>query len=228
MGIPSEARSTRHLKAFTQYHLAALKADPATAHLIEPTEKLLSATLAALDAREAAEQLELDRQALAVRRDFDLDALTRTVELHVLGAVGKDRESGGYRSAFPRGLSALVGLRGKEQENATIELTLVLRTRFAEVGERYGANLEQLAKASSEAEDAWRTAERAAKSALVEEQIARSELVRQLHSNRGALRALYPRDRRRLASYFPPSHSRAAGEPDDADNEVTTPEVAAE
>lgn len=35
-------------------------------------------------------------------------------------------------------------------------------------------------------------------------------------------------DRRRLASYFPPSHSRAAGEPDDADNEVTPPEVAAE
>lgn len=67
-----------------------------------------------------------------------------------------------------------------------------------------------------------------AKSALVEEQIARSDLVRQLHSNRGALRALYPRDRRRLASYFPPSHSRAAGEPDGGEEEVTTPEVAAE
>ncbi len=67
-----------------------------------------------------------------------------------------------------------------------------------------------------------------AQSALVEEQLGRSDLVRQLHSNRGALRALCPRDRRRVASYFPPSHSRAAGEPDEAEEEVTTQEAAAE
>lgn len=34
MDIPSEARSTRHSKAFTQYHLAALRADAGTAHRI--------------------------------------------------------------------------------------------------------------------------------------------------------------------------------------------------
>ena len=122
-----------------------------------------------------------------MRKDFDLDELTRVVELAVLGAVGKDRATSAYRAAFPRGLSALVGLRGKAQK----------------------------------------AAERAAKTALVDEQIARAELVRQLHSNRGALRALYPRNARRVASYFPPSHSRAAREPDAADMDEAPVEATA-
>jgi len=227
MGIPNEQRATRHLRDFTLYHLAGLKADPAAPHLIEPTEQALSALLAALDKREAAERVELNQQALAVRKDFDLDELTRVVELAVLGAVGKDRATSAYRAAFPRGLSALVGLRGKAQEIANSELVIVLRQRFAEIGERYGTQLEQLAKGSTEAEDAWKAAERAAKTALVDEQIARAELVRQLHSNRGALRALYPRNGRSVASYFPPSHSRAAGEPDAADTDEAPVEATA-
>jgi hypothetical protein len=206
MGIPNETRSTRHLKAYALFHLAALKADPATPHLVEPTEKALGAALATLDKREAAEQTELNLQALATRKDFDLDALTRAVELGVLAAVGKDRESSGYRAAFPLGLTGLVDLRGRDQENATSRLTDVLRERFAQIAEQHGESLEQLAKAAAEADEAWRAAERASKAALTDEQIARSELVRQLHSNRGALRALYPRDARRVASYFPPNH----------------------
>ena len=208
MGIPNETRSTRHLKAFTLFHLAALKADPATPHLVQPAESALAGALGALERREVAEHLELDRQALATRKDFDLDTLTRAAELSVLAAVGKDRESSGYRAAFPLGLTGLVGLRGRPQENATLQLTGVLRARFTDIAQVYAANLEQLAKAAAEADDAWRAAERGAKAALVDEQIARSELVRQLHSNRGALRALYPRDARRVASYFPPSHSK--------------------
>jgi hypothetical protein len=222
MGIPNEQRATRHLRDFTLYHLAGLKADPAATHLIEPTEQALSAVLAALGKREAAETVELNQQALATRKDFDLDEVTRLVELAALAAVAKDRASSAYRAAFPRGLSWLVGLRGKAQEDANRELVTVLRLRFAELGEKYGTQLEQLAKSASEAEEAWRAAERAAKTALVEEQIARSDLVRQLHSNRGALRALYPRSPRRVASYFPPSHSRVAGEPDVAETEETT------
>jgi hypothetical protein len=81
---------------------------------------------------------------------------------------------------------------------------------IGELGESYGKEPEELGEAATKAEEAWRAAERVA---FTEEQIARSELVRQLHSNRGALRVLYP-SVRRVASYFPPSHSRAAGEPE--------------
>jgi len=158
-------------------------------------------------------------------QDFDLDTLTRAVELSVLAAVGKNRESSGYRAAFPLGLTGLVDLRGRDQENATLQLARVLRERFAEIAQGHAANLEQLAKAAAEADEAYRAAERAAKAALVDEQIARTELVRQLHSNRGALRALYPRDSRRIASYFPPTHTKGgedveAEDDSDVDGEV--------
>lgn len=132
----------------------------------------------------------------------------------MLAAVGKDRANAGYQAAFPQGLTGLVGLRGKAQEAATFAMTAALRARFAELAERHGADLKDFAKTAAEVEDAWRAAERSAETAFVEERTARSELVRQLHSNRGALRALYPRHSRRVASDFPPSHSRAAEEPE--------------
>lgn len=218
MGIPNENRSTSHLKAFTTYHLAALGADPACAHLVAPTEQALSALTAAFAIRETAERGELNAQALFSRKDYDLDEGTRRVELLVLSASGKDRQSSGYRAAFPRGLSGLVGLRGKAQLDATLAFTAVLRQRFPEIAEQNAVVVEQLAKIAVEAEDVWRAAERAERTAMTEEQITRSELVRQLHSNRGALRALYPRSGGRVATYFPPSHSRVAGEPDVADD----------
>lgn len=217
MGIPNESRSTTHLRAFTTYHLAALGADPACAHLIAGTEQSLNAVTAAFATREIAERNELNGQALFLRKDFDLDEATRRVELLVLSASGKDRQSSGYRAAFPRGLSGLVGLRGKAQLDATLAFTAVLRQRFPEVGEQNALALEQLAKTAVEAEDVWRAAERAARTAMTEEQIARTELVRQLHSNRGALRALYPRNAGRVATYFPPVYSRAAGDADETE-----------
>lgn len=220
MGIPNETRSTQHLKAFAVYHLAALRADASATHLVVATEGALKTLTVALATREAAEEAELNQQALFSRKDFDLDEATRAVELEVLAASGKNRSSIGYRAAFPRGLSELLGQRGKAQEAATFELTAALRKHFAEVAERSAARLDALATAAADAELAWRSAERTAKTAFVEEQIARSELVRQLHSNRGALSALYPRNGRRVASFFPPSHSRVAGDVEAAEDEA--------
>jgi hypothetical protein len=222
MSIPNEKRSTSHLKSFTLYHLAALRADPDAAHLIESTDKVLAELLRTHAAREAAEQEELNLQALFVRKDFDLDELTRVVELGVLAAVGKDRGSAGYRAAFPRGLSGLLGLRGKDQATSTVELTAALQARFSEIAERNANELDALAKTAAESEDDWRVAERTARTAFTEEQIARAELVRQLHSNRGALRALYPRNARRVASYFPASHSRASNDSEPEEDETVT------
>jgi hypothetical protein len=114
------------------YHLAALRADPEAAHLVEPTNKVLSELLTAYAAQETAEQDELNHQALFTRKDFDLDALT-----------------------------------GRDQEAATLELVTVLRARFGELAERHASQLEALAKAAAEAEQAWRSAERIAASWLV-------------------------------------------------------------
>jgi len=53
-------------------------------------------------------------------------------------------------------------------------------------------------------------------------------LYRQLHRNRGALRVLYPRNRRRVASFFPPAYSRATPEPiDDEGGEAEDAEQSA-
>lgn len=223
MGIPNEKRAASHLKAFTLFHLAALRADPAASHLVEPTERLLGDLTRAMALRESTADTELNSQALFQRKDFDLDELTRLVELAALASAGKDRASPGYRAAFPKGLSALLALRGKAQEAATLELTAALRARFPDIAELHGRRLDDLAKSAASAEDTWRSAERAMQTAFIEEQIARSELVRQLHSNRGALRALYPRKARRVASYFPPDYSRASSDADALELEETEP-----
>jgi hypothetical protein len=46
------------------------------------------------------------------------------------------------------------------------------------------------------------------RTARTEEDIARTELVQQLHRNRGSLRAEHPRDRHRVSSYFKESYDR--------------------
>jgi hypothetical protein len=88
------------------------------------------------------------------------------------------------------------------------------RQRFPELAERHAIKLDALAAAMMAAEQEVRATVANLSRTSVEERIARTELVRQLHKNRGALRALYPRNARRVASFFPPSHSRAAGEPE--------------
>jgi hypothetical protein len=116
--------------------------------------------------------------------------------------------------AFPKGLSALVADRGESQVAQVKQLATELRQRFPELAERHAAKLDSLAAAMIAAEQERRATVANLSRTSVEERIARTELVRQLHKNRGALRALYPRNARRVASFFPPSHSRAAGEPE--------------
>lgn len=67
MGIPNEARSSRHVERYASYHLAAIKAEPAAAHLVAPTEQLLTALRSAAAAHAAAEQAEVELAALFQR-----------------------------------------------------------------------------------------------------------------------------------------------------------------
>lgn len=62
MGIPNEARSSRHVERYASYHLAAIKAEPAAAHSVAPTEQLLTALRSAEVAHAAAEQAEVEER----------------------------------------------------------------------------------------------------------------------------------------------------------------------
>ena len=111
MAIPAETRSSEHLLGYGSYHVAALKADPESAHLTAAVEELIGALRTAFAAREAAEQAELEAFARYNRADFELDEACRICEIEVLAAVGKDRAHADYRAAFPKSLSALVADR---------------------------------------------------------------------------------------------------------------------
>jgi hypothetical protein len=146
------------------------------------------------------------------RADLDLDDACRVCELEVLAAVGKDRAHADYRATFPKGLSALVADRGRSQAAKVKALAGELTKRMPDLAGRHAAKLEALAAGMVDADDKLRAAQLATSSARNDERIARSELIRQLHRNRGALRAVYPRNIRRVRGFFPPSYSRAAGE----------------
>jgi hypothetical protein len=229
VSIPQETRSSEHLVRYCRYHVAALGADPQATHLVASTQRVLDALRAAVQASSSAESTRLAAAAVFNRKDFDLDEVVRVCELEVLAAVGKDRGQGDYRIAFPQGLSALVGLRGKEEATQVRELASVLRSRFSDVAVRHADTLERLATEMASAEDTLKAAERTLANAVTEEYVARAELVRQLHSNQGALRALYPRDRPRVASYFLATRRRGGASEEDVveggdDSEVTPAE----
>lgn len=219
MAIPNESRSSEHLLGYSLYHVAALKADPEASHLTAALEPIVSTVRSAFAARTASEQAELEVLARYSRADFDLDEACRICELEVLAAAGKDRAQANYRAAFPKGLSALVAERGRSQADKVRSLVAELKKRLPDVAERHATKLEALAAGMIEAEEALRAAETVTSGAMNDERIGRSELVRQLHRNRGALRVLYPRNRRRVASFFPPAYSRATPEPIDDEGE---------
>jgi hypothetical protein len=150
-----------------------------------------------------------------------LDEACRICEVEVLAAVGKDRAHADYRAAFPKSLSALVADRGRSQADKVKALAAELHKRLPDLGERHAAKLETLAAAMIDAEDKLRAAQLKTSTSRNDERIERSELVRQLHRNRGGLRILYPRNRRRVASFFPPVYSRVATEVVDDDGGET-------
>jgi hypothetical protein len=159
---------------------------------------------------EAKEEERIERLATLLRIDFELDDLTRKVNLEVLLAADQDRQSPLYRGTFPNGLSALVGLRGEQQARATMNMVDVLEERSPEGAKKHGAELEKLAESCEKAESAWRDSESAAAHAFGEERIARAVLIQQMQKNEGALLTIYPGQRRRVRSYFRPAHRRGA------------------
>jgi hypothetical protein len=224
MAISTARRSTDHILADARYNRASLTADPKAEHLGPALKAAEEALRLAQRNTESKEDERTEKLALLLRTDFELDDRTRTVQLEVLLATGKDRSSPLYQATFPRGLSALVGLRGEVQARETKALVRALEERAPEIAKKHGGELDKLADQCISAETAWREAETAAAHAFGEERIARSELVRQMQCTEGALLAIYPGQKRRVRSYFRPTHRRGAapdsGAPEGSEEDV--------
>lgn len=93
-----------------------------------------------------------------------------------------------------------------------------LEKRSAPLAKGYGKELLRLSNAAVTAELAWKKASTEAATAFGEEVLARTDLVRQLQKNEGALTTLFPGQRRRVRSFFRPTRRRGAA-PDDGSPE---------
>ena len=117
-------------------------------------------------------------------------------------------------------MSAFVAARGDAQVRKVQALVVSLRARIPTLGESRAPELEQLAAKLLEAERSAKTSLDALTTVTLEERLARTNLVRQLHRNRAALGVLFPQDRRRVWSFFP----RSRQEDTASDDPETTPE----
>lgn len=221
MTIPSESASTSRLLRYARYHIAAVAADPKAAPLGVDVSARYDELKARRLATEGADEAELATRAMSDRADLNLDEACRACELAVLGATGKDRGAPAYALCFPQGLSALVAARGESQTRAVAALINALESELPALLPEHGARLAELAAAVNAAETAARAAEDTAAQSFVQERASRARLVRQLHANRGGLRALYPRRARLVRSYFPASR-RDAAEPGAAEEDEGT------
>lgn len=224
MGIRDEQSSSTELKRDARYHGAAVISDKRTEHLAQGVQGVIAAVTAAANATELADEGRMIALAKLSRADFELDELLRELELDLLKAVSKDRKSPLYRAVFPSGLSALVALRGSEQNEAVGTLVKALDKRAPELAKSYSKELTRLSKVAVDAESAWKKAEASASAIFGEEVLARLELVRQLQKNEGALMTVFPGQRRRVRSFFRPTRRRGAA-PDDGSPELDKPEA---
>lgn len=222
MAIPTETSSSERLTQYARYHLAALKADPQTQHLVAPIEEAAERLWRSYLDRQGTKTKAAEARARFDRADFELDEACRLCELEVLGAAGKNREAGDYRAIFSRGLSALVAARGDTQAREVQKLVTELEQRLPDVGKKYASTLRALSERSTQAEKELDLAQDADAVAFNHERIARTDLLRQLRRNRGALRVLYPDSLRRVRSFFAQESRR----PSEA--EIEEPETSGE
>lgn len=214
MGIRDEESASSELKRDAVFHSAALTADKATDHLTAGVTAVVAGLNAAVSAAEAAETQRVVALARLSRADFELDELLRQLELDLQKETNKNRKDPLFRAVLPNGLSAVLTLRGSEQHEEVERIVKVLDKRSVGLGKVYSKELLRLSKASVDAETAWKRAATAATAAFGEEVLARTELVRQLQKNEGALLSLFPGQRRRVRSFYRPTRRRGAA-PDD-------------
>lgn len=218
--IRDERTGTEELLRDGRYHYAALLADPEAAHLSPAVKTRLEALQQAMTATEDVELLRLEKQALADRAEYLHDNLHRDLELQVLAAVKKNRAAAAYRAVYPQGFSALIALSGEEQEHAVGSMLKGLGQEHPSLAKTYEKDLTKLATEATKAEKQLRKTDAELAHAFSAEVLARSELVRQLRRNEGALLSLFPDDKARTRLYF---RSQARRRPKDDAEPAPTP-----
>jgi len=202
VAIRDEQTSSLELVKDARYHHAAVLRDPRAKHLAPAVKTCQVGLKGRFDARLEAEGVQIEKFALFIFTDLELDAYIRKVELEVLAAVDKIREDARYEAVLPDGLTGIVSLRGADEARAVGLLNKELARHFPDIATRHAATLTALAEATTLAEEEWKQAEVDAGQAMTHETIARRELVQQLQKNEGALMILYPGQKRRVRSYF--------------------------
>jgi len=221
MAIRTESTSTGELLLDARYHVAALLSDPQAEGLAAPVKAAVTTLRKARNESEEKQGERIEKQAIYDRADLMVDNHVRRVDRELLTVFDGRRDHEDYRQVFPRGASAIIGLRGTEESVAIDAMLKALAAVQPELFKRHDAQLKKLAKAAVEAESELLKAESAADIAFTSELAGRRALVRQLQKNEGALLALYPGERSTVRSYFRAVKRRAAED----DAEPTAPEM---
>lgn len=223
MAIRDESTGTNELLRDSRYHRAALLSDPETHDLAAPLKKLEAGLRKARDHHEELEGERVEKYAVLVRVDWQLDDRLRNCELEVFGACNRNRDDPRYKEVFGKGVAAIVALRGADENRAVTALFKPLEARFPEVAKRHKKELQTLAVNGEKAETAWRQAETDADAGMTAEFAARRELVRQMQKNEGALVTLFPGDKSRVRSYFRPLKRGSGGGGSESGNDSSGP-----
>lgn len=213
MAIRKENTGTDELIRDNRYHRAAVLADPETAHLAPATKPPEEVLRKAAHVQDEKEGERFEKLAILVRGDYVLDTRLKYLEADVFGACNRNRADDRYKDVFPRGLAAVIALRGEDEEKAVAAILSALHKHFPDLAKKYDKDLKHLAAQATHAEKDWETAEAAADQAMLDEFAARRVLVRQLQKNEGALLTLFPGDKARVRSYFRPQKQSRSEDP---------------
>jgi hypothetical protein len=207
-----------------RYHLAALVRSEGTKPLASAFQPVQGELQTAADARVQAEKAMTD---LHVGVSFTEDAVERAIRQASLlaHAVDNNATSGpAYKALFPDGLDAELRPIGASQVAAAITLRERLDTQPAAVKVKAQVmdGFDKALSAFRSALEAREAGETKVSQARAVELAARERFVSAYDSNIGALRQMFPRDRRQQNLYFDnigPSHASA----DDSDDNTSTP-----
>lgn len=185
-------------------HIGRLSAHDEAEHLAPPVQELLNKHKAA-DAEHHKKVLA--RMLLTGKLEYADDVLDNRVldaSHKALDVVGRDRSDARYRAAFP--ISAAEGTDGMATDAQDIFIDNVVRALRAEPDFAHlsaVADDVEAAHAEVKALRAQRDAAYSAEmSALTTLRIAQVKLIDAIRSNRSRLELLFPKQRKRVSSFF--------------------------
>ncbi len=205
----ASASSETLLDTYGEYHLTALGAEPQAEDIEAMFSLRQSALRDALRARESAERLAQQMEALKVRAETEVENKIREIELMVLGVVNKKRDLDPYAIIFPKKLTGALKPSGAAQAKEGHRIAnLIAPTEGDPVAglpghaEGLGIELRALCVVLEERVKADEAAEEAVKTAWLNELSERRRWREQYRKDHGLLTALFPLEPRMVESFF--------------------------